>query len=350
MCLFSKSISHKVFLSHCLASFISNNIKNIFDIEEIVENLLLLIDNLSKFFNNNQENYLKFLNQNDLDGGIIFFYFLNQTILEQELNNILSENNILVLLSGLNNILSISSMKSFFDKMYQDEKKFSTLSKFIIKGFYNNNFVNYSINIIMKLITYTPVEEFFQIDPVRFCHAVVYVLKMTKNSDIKSNIYFSLSNLVLNYRCLRIFIQNPSLLEYAGIDFIKSSNDVRKEIAMFFGNVCFQIEPDLVKNILENKILEILKIGFDFENEEIITIIIKSFCLFFKKFSDFQEDLEENELNLISEFANEEDFIEKLEYFENKYYQKSNNINQNQGLYYEIINNIYNLKSMIGLN
>ena len=45
--------------------------------EELVENILLIIHNITKFYSNEEEDYLKLSNQNDLDAGIIFFYFIN---------------------------------------------------------------------------------------------------------------------------------------------------------------------------------------------------------------------------------------------------------------------------------
>lgn len=350
VCISSAHLAQKVFESGFLALFVCNNIESLVCKEELTEPLLFLIQNVSKHFDEASANALPVNSEADLHQLSVFLHLVLDMLRKDDCDSFLSEDLLQHVMRILGHLLGVSSLKTYFEALHRDKDKLGLLAKKLIQCLYNKQLAGLSLHCLNKLASLTPVEEYQQFRPAKLVHAMTFVLKMASDSETRKDAYFLLSNLVLNYPCLKVFLPNQALLDRAGLDFTNSVDSVRLEIVLFLGNMCFGLEPEMVGDLLEHRVLEILQIGFDFENLEVISLVLQSYLCFFQKFVNFQEELSEDHLEQVMKFANEQDFIDKLDHFDQVFFQRAGpGTCAKAQKSIELVNTIYSLKSIIGL-
>lgn len=235
--------------------------------------------------------------------------------------------------------------------LYREPEKFGKLIKVLTSQLYNSKVQEKILFILNKLCWFTPTEEIHQFNIIPLCHALDHVLKMKSDFSLeKQNSFYLLSNLVLDFRCIEKVLINKDLFEKTGMSFMNGSDEVRREIMIFLGNICHEYESKHLSLILENNILEILKIGFDFESIKIQHLILQSFHLFFQKFINFEGELSKETIEKILVFANDEEFLNYLEKIDNICYREMT-INKDQAKkeFLELMNSTYEIRDIMGL-
>jgi len=356
ICLYSEKFAINLLRSNFLPSFLSNNINYLFTNDDILDPLLFLLKNLTYYLNpTNTESLDKshinklFSNQMTQQMNVLVF-FAQDLILKDDKTPFLSEDNLEYLLQILINLISMPQIQPFFKILYRKPQDFAIFIDKIRGCLYNQKFGHIAMYLITNLANVTPVEEYHHFQPAKMFNAVSYILKMNQDDTFRKDVYFFLSNFVLNYQALKVILYNSVILGQIGADFVNSSDEVRFEILFLLGNICISLEPHLVPKILEHKILEIMKIGFDFNNQKLILLIIESYISFYKRFEYYQEEIDKLYLEKVLEFANDDDFLDQLTEFESIFYQKSSLNNcKNKSECVDIINKIYKLKQLIGI-
>ena len=280
----------------------------------------------------------------------VLVFFAQDLVLKDDKTPFLAEDNLEYLLQILINLISMPQIQPFFKILYRKPKDFEIFIDKIRACLYNRKFGHIAMYLITNLANVTPVEEYKHFQPVKMFNAVSYILKMNQEDTFRKDVYFFLSNFVLNYDALKVVLYNSVLIGQIGADFVNSSDEVRFEILFLLGNICTKLEPHLVPKILELKLLEIMKIGFDFNNQKLILLIIKSYVSFYERFLYFEEEIDESDIEKVLEFANDDDFLDQLTEFESIFFEKSSLNNcKNKSECFEIINKIYKLKQLIGI-
>jgi hypothetical protein len=350
-CELSQFLSHQVLASGVFFQFISNNPKFLLENENIRSLLLSVIKNLTFYFDPDLPGFFKIQKLEEAN-QIQLFLFLVLEILSKEISiDSERQEEVTLMLCILDNLFNVPELSSELEVLYRKQSQFLQIIKAITGQLYNSRIQTMALKILSRLAWFTPTEELFQFQMMPLCHALDYVLKMNHNNQsIKQDVYYFLSNLVLNYKCLQVILSVDHLFEKTGVDYMNGSDDTRHEITIFLGNICHQLETTLVPALLNRNVLEILKMGFEFDNMKVNYLILQSLLLFFEKFYHFGDDLDENETNRILEFANDDDFIEKLESAEKKFLRQRNMTQDDtNSKEQKALNCIFDIREIMGL-
>lgn len=350
ICLSSADVTQKVFKSDFLGLFICNNFRALICKEQLAEPFLFLVQNVVKHFDDASASGLQVDSKQTAEQLMVFFRFMLDFLHEDDRDGVLSEDLLEYVMRTISHLLAVPSLKCCFGTLYRDQEKLGLLVKKLTQCLYNSRVMGHALFSLNKLASHLPVEEYSLFRPAKLAHAMTFVLKMTSSEDTRKDSYFLLSNLMLNYPCLKVLLANQTLFERAGLDFINSTDELRLEIAVFLGNTCFGLEPEMVGDLLENRVLEILQIGLEFDNLEVAALILESFHYFFGKFEYFQDRLRQDHLEHIMKFANDQHFIDQLDHFDQSFYQRADSeATDRADRLLDVVNKIYELRVMIGI-
>lgn len=345
----SREVAQRVFADGFLPHFVCNNLAVLVRSEKVLEPLLFLVQNLARRFDSSDDCRFDASSEAALQQLHLFVYLVQDVFRKDDEEGFLTEDVQGHALQALQHLLAAPALKSYFQTLHRKPEDLALLARKLVQCLYNRRMAARALNCLNSLASYSPVEEYHRFCPAKLAHAVLYVLKMAKDAETRKHGYFLLSNLVLNHRCLRVLLANSALFTHAGTDFTNACDGVREEIAVFLGNTCFGLEPDMVPDLLERRVLEVLQIGFDFESLKVVALVLQSFFCFFEKFAGIQDELGAGELEAVLGFANDQDFLDQLAHFDRVFFERASESERNHG-HWDVVNAIYSLKLLIGVN
>ena len=214
------------------------------------------------------------------------------------------------------------------------------VSKFYLKLFswlYNQSWMTRVTDILSSLSSIMPVERYNVFATPKFFYGVHYALKMSETDADREQIYFMLSNLVLNFRVNNMMLKQSNILELGLRDLNQGVLTLQTEVILFLGNISckideFNFKVYLMKTPIFDTLLSTL---FNFEDMGIKKLIVDSLGNLVDRFQEFSDRLEQNLLDHFLELGNDPKFMISLDKMVNHVFKKRDHVllnNQTQGI------------------
>ena len=212
------------------------------------------------------------------------------------------------------------------------------VSKFYLKFFswlYNQSWMTRVTDILSSLSSIMPVERYNVFATPKFFYGVHYALKMSETDADREQIYFMLSNLVLNFRVNNMMLKQSNILELMLRDLNQGVLTLQTEVILFLGNISCKIDKfNFEVYLMETPIFDtLLSSLFNFEDMSIKKLIIDSVGNLLDRFQEFSDSLEQRLLDHFLELGNDPKFVISLDKMVNQIFKKREHVllnNQNQ--------------------